>query len=51
MAGQRATRAALDFVTVDQPPADLVGAAQVLIENGCQNQLDLLVAGASKAGK
>ena len=36
---------------VKSPPADMVGAAQVLIENGCQNQLDLLVDGASKAGK
>ena len=47
----RARRASLDFVTVKSPPADLVGAAQVLIENGCQNQLDLLVDGASKVGK
>jgi hypothetical protein len=39
------------FVTVTSPPADLVGAAQLLIENGCQNQLDLLVANASKAAK
>ncbi len=30
---------------------DLVGAAQVLIENGCQKQLDLLVESASKLGK
>ena len=30
-------------------PTDLVGAAQVLIENGCQKQLDLLVESASKA--
>jgi hypothetical protein len=29
----------------------MVGAAQVLIQNGCQNQLDLLVDGASKVGK
>jgi hypothetical protein len=36
------------FVTVAKAPADLVGAAQVLIENGCQNQLDLLVESASK---
>jgi hypothetical protein len=36
------------FVTVPRSPADLVGAAQLLIENGCQNQLDLLVDGASK---
>ena len=37
------------FITVSSPPTDLVGAAQVLIENGCQNQLDLLVESASKA--
>jgi hypothetical protein len=37
------------FVTIASQPADLVGAAQVLIENGCQNQLDLLVQSASKA--
>ena len=36
------------FVTIPSQPADLVGAAQVLIENGCQNQLDLLVQSASK---
>ena len=39
----------LSFVTVASAPSDLVGTAQLLIENGCQNQLDLLVAGASKA--
>src|SRR3954462_13527515 len=44
-------KSSLDFVTVKSPPADMVGAAHVLIENGCQNQLDLLVDGASKAGK
>jgi len=38
-----------DVVVVQSAPADLVGAAQVLIENGCQQQLDLLVEGASKA--
>ena len=32
-------------------PGDLVGAAQVLIENGCQKQLDLLVESASKLAK
>lgn len=37
------------FVVVPTPPSDLVGAAQVLIENECQNQLDLLVESASKA--
>ena len=36
------------FVTVPNAPADLVGAAQLLIENGCENQLDLLVQSASK---
>lgn len=41
----------LDVVTVTNPPQDLVGAAQVLLENGCQKQLDLLVEGASKVGK
>ncbi len=41
----------LDMVTiVPPPPEDLVGAAQVLIDHGCQKQLDLLVQGASKAG-
>ena len=39
----------LDVVTVASPPADLVGAAQILLENGCQKQLDLLVESASKA--
>jgi hypothetical protein len=38
----------LDVVVIDSPPADLVGAAQVLLEHGCQKQLDLLVEGASK---
>jgi hypothetical protein len=41
----------LDFVQVKSPPADMLGAAKVLIENGCQKQLDLLVDSASKAGK
>jgi hypothetical protein len=40
----------LEIVTVNSLPTDdLVGAAQVLIENGCQKQLELLVDGASKA--
>lgn len=41
-------------VTIIKVPAsgdDLVGAAQVLIENGCENQLDVLVDSASKMGK
>jgi len=41
-------------VTIIQVPAsgdDLVGAAQLLIQNGCDNQLDVLVDSASKMGK
>ena len=38
----------LDIAVIKSPPADLVGAAQVLLEHGCQKQLDLLVEGASK---
>ena len=41
----------MTFVALKSPPSDLVGAAQLLIENGCQNQLDLLVANAGKSGK
>ena len=41
----------LDVVRVASPPADLVGAAQVLIDHGCQKQLDLLVESASKSAK
>lgn len=44
-------KAKVTFVTIPASPADLVGAAQLLIENGCQNQLDLLVESASKADK
>jgi hypothetical protein len=44
-------KSSLDFVMVKSPPADMVGAAQMLIANGCQNQLDLLVDGASQVGK
>jgi hypothetical protein len=39
----------IEFVTVSSAPTDLVGAAQLLIENGCQNQLNLLVESASKS--
>lgn len=39
----------LSFVTVKSPPSDLVGAAEVLIAKGCQNQLELLVESAAKA--
>ena len=41
----------LDVVMVSSPPADLVGSAQVLLENGCQKQLDLLVESASKTAQ
>jgi len=44
-------KSSLNFVSVPGTPGDLVGAAQVLIENGCQKQLDLLVESASKIGK
>ena len=42
-------KSSVTFVTVSAAPTDLVGAAQLLIENGCQNQLDLLVDSASKS--
>jgi hypothetical protein len=44
-------KSSIDVVTVSNPPSDLVGAAQVLLQNGCQKQLDLLVESASKSGK
>ena len=44
-------KSSLDIVTVPGTPGDLVGAAQVLIEHGCQKQLDLLVDSASKIAK
>ena len=40
-------KSSLDVVVVNSPPTDLMGAAQVLIANGCQKQLDLLVQSAS----
>lgn len=42
-------KSSFTFIAVPNTPPDLVGAAQVLIENGCQHQLDLLVQSASKA--
>lgn len=42
-------KSSLTIIPVPNTPPDLVGAAQVLIENGCQHQLDLLVESASKA--
>lgn len=44
-------KADVSLVKVATSPDDLVGAAQLLIENGCQNQLDVLVDSASKAGE
>ena len=44
-------KSSLNFVSVPGTPGDLVGAAQALIENGCQKQLDLLVESASKLSK
>lgn len=44
-------KSSMTFVALKAPPSDLVGAAQLLIENGCTNQLDLLVSNAGKAGK
>lgn len=41
-------KSSLDLVTVASVPSDLPGTAQVFIQNGCQNQLDLLVSSASK---
>ena len=46
--GLGADTSSIQFVRVKSPPSDLVGAAQLLIENDCQNQLDLLVDSASK---
>lgn len=43
-------KSSMDVVTVQSAPQDLVGAAQVLLQNGCQKQLDLLVESAAKGG-
>lgn len=40
----------ISVVQVPQSPTDLPAAAQVLIQNECQNQLDVLVDGAAKMG-
>lgn len=42
-------RNTLSFVMVNAPPSDQVVAAQLLIDKGCQNQLDLLVETAGTA--
>ena len=41
-------KSSVDVVTVGSVPSDLVGTAQVLIQNRCDNQLELLVSGAVK---
>lgn len=41
-------KSAVTFITVPSAPSDLVGAAQLLIQKGCENQLELLVQSASK---
>lgn len=41
-------KSSFTFVTVPDSSSDIVGTAQVLIQNGCQHQLDLLVQNASK---
>ena len=41
-------KSSVSFVTVPDAANDIVGTAQVLIEHGCQHQLDLLVQSASK---
>lgn len=43
----RPDKSNLEVVRLSEAPADQVATAQVLIANGCQNQLDLLIAGAS----
>lgn len=41
--------ARVTFVTLSSEPADTIGAAQTLIANGCDNQLDVLVEAAPSA--
>jgi hypothetical protein len=46
---EKQDKSSLEVATVDSVNADQIATAQVLIQNGCQNQLDLLVAQADKA--
>jgi hypothetical protein len=46
---ERQDKSSLEVTTVDSVKPDQIATAQVLIQNGCQNQLDLLVAGADRA--
>jgi hypothetical protein len=43
----RPDTSSLEVVTLDSVPTDQVAVAQLLIANGCQNQLDMLVADAA----
>jgi hypothetical protein len=44
---ERPDKSSLEIVTLKSAPADPVATAQLLIANGCQNQLDMLVADAA----
>ena len=46
----RPDKSKLEVSRLSAAPSDQLETAQVLIQNGCQNQLDLLVAQASKTG-
>jgi hypothetical protein len=46
----RPDKSSFEVVTLSAVPSDKVATAQELIRNGCQNQLDLLIANASKSG-
>jgi hypothetical protein len=46
---QAGDKSSLDVVTVSPSPDDMVATAQLLIQNGCENQLDLLVESVKKA--
>lgn len=39
----------VSFLTIAKAPADVVATGEVLLRNGCQNQLDALVAGLAEA--
>ena len=46
---ERPDKSSLEVVTLSAVPSDKVATAQELIKNGCQNQLDLLIANATKS--
>jgi hypothetical protein len=45
---ERPDKSSLEVVTLGAVPSDKIATAQELIRNGCQNQLDLLIANATK---